>query len=289
MREAINLGRIGSSGAAVPITKGGPLEEHLDDLEAQTIYIVREAFSRLKPLTMLWSIGKDSTALLWMVRKAFFGHVPFPLYLLDTGLELPEVYEFRDRIAAEWQLDVRNEPCPAEEEMDPTLPPAARAAARKTAGLRQLLDREQLRGVLLGIRRDEQGTRAKERVFSPRGADGSWDYRHQPPELWNQYRTDCPLGTHVRVHPLLHWTEIDIWKYTRRESIPIVPVYLARDGKRYRSIGERNITVPIASTASNIDEVIAELELTRAPERAGRLMDHEAEDTFERLRTAGYM
>jgi len=264
-------------------------EPFLDALEAQTIFIVREAFSQLKPMAMLWSIGKDSTALLWMVRKAFFGHVPFPLYLLDTGMELPEVYTFRDRLAADWRLDVRNEECPPEEMMDPTLPPAARAAARKTAGLRNLIAREELRGIIVGIRRDEQGTRAKERVFSPRDDTGAWDYRNQPAELWDHYNTRCAPGAHVRVHPLLHWTEIDIWRYTRREGIPFVPVYLSKDGKRYRSIGERNITVPIASGASTIDEIIAELEATRAPERAGRTMDHETEDAFERLRTSGYM
>lgn len=264
-------------------------DSYLAPLESHTIYIVREAFNRLKPLGMLWSIGKDSTALLWMVRKAFFGRVPFPLYLLDTGMELPEVYAFQQRITAEWALDARNEPCPPEEAMDPTLPPAARAAARKTAGLKALIAREGLKGILVGIRRDEQGTRAKERVFSPRGESGGWNYRQQPPELWDQYQTRVDTGSHVRVHPLLHWTELDIWRYHRRENIPFVPVYLARDGKRYRSIGERNITTQIASTASSLDAIIAELEQTRIPERAGRTMDHETEDAFERLRTGGYM
>ena len=234
-------------------------------------------------------MGKDSTALLWMVRRAFFGHIPFPLHLLDTGMELPEVYAFQKRLIEEWELDARNEPCPPEEEMDPTLPPASRAAARKTAGLRALLAREKLRGILVGIRRDEQGTRAKERVFSPRDVTGGWNARQQPAELWDQYQTRCEAGAHVRVHPLLHWTELDIWRYTRRENIPFVDVYLARDRKRYRSIGERNITVPIESTADSLDAIIAELEATRAPERAGRTMDHETEDAFERLRTGGYM
>ena len=264
-------------------------DSYLDALEAQSIYIVREAFSRLKPMAMLWSIGKDSTALLWLVRKAFFGRVPFPLYLLDTGMELEEVYDFQRRLQVEWNLDARNEPCPPEDAMDPTLPPAARAAARKTAGLKQIIVREQLRGILVGIRRDEQGTRAKERVFSPRDLSGTWNYRQQPAELWDQYNTRVDAGSHVRVHPLLHWTEIDIWRYTRREEIPFVPVYLARDGKRYRSIGEKNITVPIESSAASLDDIIAELERTRSPERAGRTMDHETEDAFERLRTSGYM
>ncbi len=261
----------------------------LDDLESRTIYILREAFSRVSPLAMLWSIGKDSNALLWMARKAFFGRVPFPVIQLDTAMELPEVYEFRDRIVPEWGLTLQVETCPPESEMDPTLPPASRAAARKTAGLANLLRRGGWRGVLVGIRRDEQAMRAKERVFSPRALDGAWDFKDQPAELWDQYKTELPDGAHLRIHPLLHWTELDIWRYTRREEIPIVPLYLARDGKRYRSLGEKNITFPIASTADSIDAIIAELEATRTPERAGRAMDHEAEDSFERLRQSGYM
>ena len=261
----------------------------LDELEARSIAILREAYFRVAPLCMLWSMGKDSTALLWLVRKAFFGHVPFPVVLLDTEQELPEVYEFRDRIAAEWQLDVRNELCPPEAAIDPTLPPAARAAARKTAGLRALIERERFRGVILGIRRDEQATRGKERVFSRRLPDGAWDLRGQAPELWDLFATDLPDRQHLRIHPLLHWTERDIWRYTKREQLPFVSLYLARDGKRYRSLGEQNITVPISSHASTIDEIIAELETTRSSERTGRVMDHESEDAFERLRRAGYM
>jgi sulfate adenylyltransferase subunit 2 len=261
----------------------------LDELEAHSVEIVREAFFRIAPLAMLWSMGKDSTALLWIVRKAFFGSVPFPVILLDTEMELPEVYAFRDELAVAWNLDVRNQLCPPEASIDPTLPPATRAAARKTAGLRALIAREKLRGAIVGIRRDEQSTRAKERVFSPRLPDGAWDVKRQPPELWDVYNTDVPDGQHVRVHPLLDWTEVDIWRYTQREEIPIVSLYLARDGKRYRSLGEKNITVPIESDAATIDEIIAELETTRQPERAGRVMDHESEDAFERLRTGGYM
>lgn len=263
--------------------------ELLDELEARSIAILREAYFRVSPLCMLWSMGKDSTALLWLARKAFFGSVPFPVVLLDTGMELPEVYEFRDQIARDWNLELHNEDCPPESEMDPTLPPATRAAARKTAGLRALVERHGYRGVIAGIRRDEQATRAKERVFSPRASDGSWDVVRQPPELWDVYHTEIPDGAHLRIHPLLHWTEVDIWRYTQRENIPIVPLYLARDGQRYRSLGEKNITVPIASNAASIDEIIAELASTKAPERAGRVMDHESEDAFERLRTGGYM
>ena len=262
---------------------------HLDDLEARSIYILREAFNRIEPLGMLWSIGKDSNALLWLARKAFFGRVPFPVVQLDTEMELPEVYSFRDYLVSEWDLKLKIETCPPESEMDPTLPPGGRAAARKTVGLRNLMARERYRGVILGIRRDEQSTRAKERVFSPRNAEGAWDFRDQPPEFWDQYKTEFPDGTHVRIHPLLHWTELDIWRYTKREGIPVVPLYFAKDGKRYRSLGEKNITFPVDSTADTIDAIIAELEVTREPERAGRSMDHESEDAFERLRSSGYM
>jgi sulfate adenylyltransferase subunit 2 len=262
---------------------------HLDHLEHETIYLMREAFYHLKPLAMLWSIGKDSTAMLWMARKAFFGKVPFPVIQLETEMELEEVYTFRDRVAADWDLDLRIEMCPLETSMDSTLPPASRAASRKTEGLKALLARERYRGILVGIRRDEQSVRAKERVFSPRSALGTWDFRDQPAEFWDQYKIDIPDGWHVRVHPLLHWTEIDIWRYTQRENIPIVPLYLSRNGQRYRSLGEKNITTPIESNASTIDEIVAELERTRTPERAGRAMDHDSEASFEQLRASGYM
>jgi sulfate adenylyltransferase subunit 2 len=261
----------------------------LDELEARSIAILRESYFRVAPLAMLWSMGKDSTALLWLARKAFFGSVPFPVILLDTEMELPEVYAFRDMLTREWNLDYVNEMCPPESSIDPTLPPATRAAARKTAGLRALITREKYKGVIVGIRRDEQATRAKERVFSPRMPDGAWDVKHQPPELWDVYHTDVADGHHLRIHPLLDWTEADIWRYTRRENIPIVPLYLAQNGMRYRSLGEKNITVPIVSNAATIDDIIIELETTRQPERAGRVMDHETEDAFERLRTSGYM
>jgi len=261
----------------------------LDALEAQSVYILREAYSQFDRLGMLWSIGKDSNVVLWLARKAFFGSVPFPVFQLDTGMELDEVYAYRDRYAAEWGLDLMVVDCPPEAEMDPELPPLTRAAARKSAGLAQVLESHKLTGVIVGIRRDEEATRAKERVFSPRDPTGTWAFRDQPPEFWDVFNAKAPKGAHLRVHPLLHWTEVDVWRYTAREGIPVNELYFARDGKRYRSLGEKNITAPVASDADSIDAIIAELETTRTPERAGRLMDHEAEDSFERLRTSGYM
>ena len=251
--------------------------------------IVRDAYRLFSPACVLWSMGKDSTALLWLMRKAFLGTIPVPVVQLDTGMELPEVYAFRDRISSEWSLDLHVETCPPEDACDPSLPPQSRAAARKTEGLRALIARRDYRGIFVGIRRDEQATRAKERVVSPRTLDGAWTVREQPPEFWGYTAGAVPVGGHVRVHPLLAWTELDVWRYTQREAIPIVPLYLARDGMRYRSLGEKNITVPIRSDASSIDAIIAELETTRDPERAGRTMDAEDESSFERLRSAGYM
>jgi sulfate adenylyltransferase subunit 2 len=262
---------------------------HLDQLESHSIYIFREAFEKIAPLGMLWSVGKDSNVMLWLARKAFFGHVPFPVVHVDTGKKFREMYEFRDRYAVEWKLNLILGDCPPIEEIDDTLPPAARAAARKTEGLKKLIAEHRFTGIIAGIRRDEEGTRAKERVFSPRGEAGRWNYREQPPEFWDQFNTDFPPGTHLRIHPLLQWTEIDIWRYIQRENIPVVDLYYACDGKRYRSLGDQDITAPVASTASTIEEIIAELEETKVAERSGRAMDHEAEDAFERLRVAGYM
>jgi sulfate adenylyltransferase subunit 2 len=227
--------------------------------------------------------------MIWLARKAFFGHVPCPVMHVDTGKKFSEMYAFRERYAKEWQLNLLVEPCPPIEAVDPTLPPAARSAARKTEGLRRALAAHRFDGLIAGIRRDEEATRAKERVFSPRGADGLWDVRDQPPEFWNHFNASPPPGAHLRVHPILHWTESDIWAYTKREGIPIIPLYLARGGKRYRSLGDADITFPIESNAGTIDEILAELEATRIPERSGRAMDHESEDAFERLRKAGYL
>ncbi len=261
----------------------------LDNLENQSIYILREAYSRIGRLAMLWSLGKDSNVMVWLARKAFFGHMPFPVLHIDTGKKMPEMYAFRDRYAAEWGLDLIVDTCPPLDEMDDTLPPAARSASRKTAGLKASLKSHGFTGVFAGIRRDEEGTRAKERVFSPRGEGGRWEVRDQPPEFWDQFNTDLAPETHARIHPLLHWTEVDIWRYTKREGIPTIDLYFAKHGKRYRSLGDRDITSPVPSSATTIDEIIDELETTNVPERAGRAMDHEAEDAFERLRADGYM
>ncbi len=276
--------------------------DHLDRLEAQSIYILREAYHAIRNVGMLWSFGKDSTVMIWLAKKAFFGQVSFPLIHCDTELEMDEVYAYRDRYAAEWNLDFISHLCPPYEQTDASLPHAARVASRKTLGLRELIEQRGFDAIIAGIRRDEEGTRAKERIFSPRGIEGHWNVKDQPPEFWDQYTTDFPPGTHLRIHPLLHWTEIDIWRYIEREKIPVVPLYFAREygafeGRdfanqrmRFRSLGERGITWPVASDADTIKKIIAELETTRVPERSGRPMGaDEDESSFERLREAGYM
>ena len=263
----------------------------LGALESQSIYILREAYNKIDKLGMLWSVGKDSNALLWLVRKAFFGRVPFPVIHIDTSYKMPEMIAFRDRFAKEWGLDliVGQNTEALGQGMNHTRGRVVCCTALKTDGLKAIVEEHGFTGIIAGIRRGEEGTRAKERVFSPRGENAEWDFRNQPPELWDQFKTEFPPGTHVRIHPLLHWTEIDIWRYIRCENIPVVDLYFARNGKRYRSLGCAPCTFPIESSASTVDEIIAELENSRVPERSGRAQDHEAEDAFERLRVDGYM
>jgi sulfate adenylyltransferase subunit 2 len=265
--------------------------DQLSELEAQTIFILREAFSRIDKLGMLWSFGKDSQVVLWMAQKAFFGRVPFPVIHIDTSFEPPEMIAFRDRLAAEWKLDLivgMNEAALAGG-MNHERGRITCCSALKTDALNQTVAKHGFTGIIAGIRRDEEGTRAKERVFSPRDPTGRYDVTHQPPEFWDQYMTDVPAGTHIRIHPLLHWTEIDVWRYIKREEIPVVGLYFARNGMRYRSLGCAPCTSPVPSTATDIDGIIRELLETRVPERAGRKQDQEAEDAFERLRAAGHM
>lgn len=275
---------------------------HLDKLEAQSIYIFREAFHAIDKMAMLWSFGKDSNVMIHLARKAFFGRVPFPLIHCDTELEMQEVYAFRDKYAEEWGVNLLSPICPPIEATDITLPRAARVASRKTLGLKAVIEEHGFVGIVAGIRRDEEATRAKERVFSPRGVEGGWDVKEQPPEFWDQYKTQFAPGTSIRIHPLLHWTELDIWLYIQRENIPIVPLYFAKQynefegrdfgGKmmRFRSLGEKGITWPVESSADTIEKIIAELKVTKTSERSGRPMGaDEDESSFERLRADGYM
>ena len=265
------------------------MNNHLRKLENESIYIFRQAFRSIKNIAMLWSLGKDSNVMMWLAFKAFLGKLPFPVVHVDTNKKFKEMYEFRDVYQKKWDLNLIKGKCPSIDKIDPSLPPAARSAARKTEGLKNILDQYKFKGIIAGIRRDEQGTRAKERIFSPRDESGKWDVKNQPPEFWDQSNFNYPDSVHIRIHPLLGWTEIDIWKYIKEQKIPIVDLYFSKNGKRYRSLGDQDITFPVDSNASNVDEIIEELKITKISERSGRAMDHEQEDVFEKLRTKGYM
>ena len=265
------------------------MNNHLKKLENESIYILRQAYRSIKNISMLWSLGKDSNVMVWIAFKAFLGKIPFPLVHVDTGKKFKEMYDFRNKYEKKWNIKLIKGDCPPVEEIDPSLPPAARSAARKTEGLKKILQTYQFKGVVAGIRRDEQSTRAKERIFSPRDESGKWDVKNQPPEFWDQSNFNYPDKVHIRIHPLLSWTEIDIWQYIKDQKIPIVDLYFSKNGKRYRSLGDRDITSPVNSNAKNLDEIISELKITKVSERSGRVMDHEQEDVFERLRTKGYM
>ncbi len=263
--------------------------DYLSKLESQSIYILREAFCSIKNIAMLWSLGKDSNVMVWLALKAFFGKVPFPVVHVDTKKKFPEMYEFRDKYKKRWNLNLIKGDCPPIKKIDPSLPKAARSAARKTEGLKKIIEKKKFKGIIVGIRRDEQSTRAKERFFSPRDENGIWNVNNQPPELWDRYQTEYPHSVHLRVHPLLSWTEKNIWEYIKKENIPVVNLYFSKNGKRYRSLGDSDITKPIKSDAKNIDEIIDELSATQISERSGRLMDREEEHIFEKLRSKGYM
>jgi sulfate adenylyltransferase subunit 2 len=290
----------------------------LDTIESQSIYILREAYKEFKSLVMLWSIGKDSTVLLWLARKAFFGHVPFPLVHIDTSFKIPEMIEYRDRLAREWKLNMivgQNKQALAEGRTFPAgkLDRISCCKALKSEALKHTLagdwqryrmnhktgkyeldeNKEPYSGVIVGARADEEGSRSKERYFSPRDRNNDWDVGDQPPELWNQFKTDFAPGTHVRIHPLLDWTELNIWEYIEREKIPITKLYFDQgEGKRYRSLGCYPCTTPVESTAKNVRDIVEELrtgKFANVAERSGRAQDKEDGGGLETLRREGYM
>lgn len=265
--------------------------DHLDRLEAESIYIFREAYKHLGKLGMLWSVGKDSTVMLWLAQKAFFGKCPFPLIHVDTTYDMPEIIEFRDRVVKEFgfNLIVSTNHKSLKEGMGPDLGKLVCCKALKTDALNDITKREEFEGLIVGVRRDEEGSRSKERIFSERNAEAEWDYTDQPPELWNQFKTDFAKGNHIRVHPILNWTEMDIWEYIRRENIPLIDLYFAKNGKRFRSLGCVPCTDPIDSNATTIDEIIEELKNTKETERSGRAQDQEDAHALQKLRKLGYM
>jgi len=292
--------------------------DHIEQLESLSIHLLREAYANFKNMGMLWSIGKDSTVLLWLARKAFYGHVPFPLVHVDTAYKIPEMIEYRDRLALEWNLDMiygQNEEALKNKQTFPdgNVDRLTCCKNLKTTALKHTLSGEWPRyrmnhetgqyeiakntepftGVIVGVRADEEGSRSKERYFSPRDRENNWDLGDQPPEFWNQYKTDFPPGTHLRIHPLLDWTELNIWEYIKRENIPTVSLYYDQgEGKRYRSLGCYPCTTAIDSTSKNVDDIIEELAsgaLTNVAERSGRAQDKDDGGGLETLRKDGYM
>ncbi|MDE2009628.1 MAG: sulfate adenylyltransferase subunit 2 [Candidatus Omnitrophica bacterium] len=292
--------------------------DKLDALESQSVYILREAYREFKSLVMLWSIGKDSTVLLWLARKAFFGHVPFPLVHIDTSYKIPEMIRYRDELALKFKLNMivgQNTMALKEKRTFPdgTLDRINCCKALKTDALKNTLagswprlrlnhqsakyevdtNTEPYTGVIVGARADEEGSRSKERYFSPRDRNSDWDVGDQPPELWNQFKTDFAPGTHIRIHPLLDWTELNIWEYIQRENIPITHLYFDQgNGKRYRSLGCYPCTMPVESHAQNVDDIVKELregKFKNIAERSGRAQDKEDGGGLETLRKEGYM
>lgn len=264
---------------------------HLHELEQKSIYILREAKAKLKKVAILWSTGKDSTTALWLCRKAFFGAIPFPVIHIDTGCKFPEIYRFRDELARTWNLDliVAKNMEALSAGISPVTGRMECCTQLKTDTLRRLTEEHGFDGIIVSIRRDEHGIRAKERVFSPRDKHSHWDFKNQPPELWNLYSSSINSDSHLRIHPILHWTELDTWMYVKRENMPVNPLYFAVKGKRYRSLGCVPCTEPVVSQALTLQDIIDELKTTKISERAGRSQDKEKEYTMQKLRSLGYL
>jgi len=294
---------------------------HLRQLEAESIQIIREAVAESERPVMLYSVGKDSTVLLHLARKAFFpAKPPFPLLHVDTTWKFREMYAFRDQAAAEagMELIVHQNPDALARNINPfTHGSSVHTHIWKTEGLKQALDKYHVDLAFGGARRDEEKSRAKERVFSVRSAQHRWDPKRQRPELWQLYNGRTAAGESIRVFPLSNWTELDVWQYIRAEQIPVVSLYLAaprpvveRDGMlimvdddrlplapdeqpmirqvRFRTLGCYPLSGAVESTAGTIEDVIAEMLLTTSSERQGRLIDHDAAASMERKKQEGY-
>jgi sulfate adenylyltransferase subunit 2 len=297
------------------------LSRHLRQLEAESIAIIREVAAEFHNPVLLYSIGKDSSVLLHLARKAFYpAKLPFPLLHVDTTWKFREMIAFRDRTARELGLElivhVNEEGLKAG--VDPVRSGSAtHTRVMKTEALKQALQRHGFDAALGGARRDEEKSRAKERVFSFRSASHGWDPRNQRPEFWQLYNTRLKNGESMRVFPLSNWTELDVWRYIRAESIPVVPLYFAaerpvveragtliavdddrlplNDGEvprlrsvRFRTLGCYPLTGAIESNAATLDAIIAEMEAARSSERQGRLIDNDETASMERKKREGY-
>ncbi len=294
---------------------------HLQQLEAESIHIIREVAAEFSNPVMLYSIGKDSAVMLHLARKAFYpAKPPFPLLHVDTTWKFREMIEFRDRIAKEYGFELLVHI--NEEGVRQGIGPFSHGSAlhtdvMKTAGLKQALDKYKFDAAFGGARRDEEKSRAKERIFSFRSASHRWDPKSQRPELWNIYNTRVRPDESIRTFPLSNWTELDIWQYITLEQIPIVPLYYAkkrpvveRDGMlimvdderlelkpgekvemksvRFRTLGCYPLTGAVESTADTLPEIIQEMLLTRTSERQGRLIDHDQSGSMEKKKQEGY-
>lgn len=267
------------------------LTERLRELEYETQSILLHTFLNFKNAGMLWSMGKDSTTLLWMARKLFENEIPFPLFHIDTKQKLPEMLKFRDTLKQQWNLPLKvvSNDSAINEGMNPSKGKMECCRSLKTTPLLKLISDNDLHALLIGIRRDEEGSRSKERHFSLRKKDGSWDLSRQEIEIHGLFPTAAPAGQHFRVHPLLSWTELDIWNYIKAEKIPFCELYIAQNGKRYRSLGCAPCTGSVESSAVTIDEIVNELSTTQISERSGRAQDQETTYALEKLRAQGYM
>ena len=298
-----------------------PLDPHLKALENEAIHIFREVAAEFEKPVMLYSVGKDSSVLLHLARKAFHpGNLPFPLLHVDTGWKFREMIAFRDRMVAEFDLELiaHTNPRGAAENITPFTYGSARYTdIMKTEALRQALDAHGFDAAFGGARRDEEASRAKERIYSFRTPDHRWDPRNQRPELWNIYNGAIRRGESVRAFPLSNWTEVDIWRYIQAEEIPIVPLYFAarrpvveRDGMlilaedprlellpgevrreemvRFRTLGCFPLTGAIRSSATTLDDIISELEIATVSERQGRAIDRDQSGSMEKKKREGY-
>jgi len=294
---------------------------HLDRLEAESIRILRETVAECRKPVLLYSIGKDSSVLLHLLLKAFYpAKPPLPLLHVDTTWKFREMIAFRDRVAKDTGVDLIvhiNQEGVARGINPVTHGASMHTEIMKTQALRQALADHGFDAAIGGARRDEDPARAKERVFSLRGAGQRWEPRKQRPEPWGLYNTRLASDETVRVFPLSDWTELDVWLYIRRENIPVVPLYFADvrpvierngallvydddrmplgDGEqpqprrvRFRTLGCWPLTAAVESDASNLDEIIDEMLETRVSERAGRIIDHDPSDSMERKKREGY-
>ena len=263
----------------------------LNLLEEKSIFIIREAARQFKQIGILWSMGKDSTVAVWLCRKAFLGQIPFPVIHIDTGYKFPQMYAFRDKLAQKWDLNllVAENKEAKTRGINPQQDKLECCTTLKTEALKNLVEEKKIDALILAIRRDEHGIRAKERYFSPRDKNFRWNHQNQNPEIWEMYTNTSDDRTHTRVHPLLHWTELDVWQYIEKEEIPANPMYFAKNGQRYRSLGCQPCTHPIKSGARTIRQIIDELKKTKISERSGRAQDKEKAFMMQKLRMLGYM